>query len=231
MNRQLATFAALLLASLLTGCATHREMAFQKDADHLATSKPVVLMTVTLRNTYKTSYQPRLWLMRVTKYGPHEELNFVMDDKGKTETDTVEEGNSYLVRMELDAGTYEIRGANARADQFPIHTFFFAPMHSPLELKGPGVYYLGHVNATIRERKDNEFKAGASNRPVDQSVGGATGGTFDVEITDRFAADEAAFRAKFPQLAGVPIQKAILPPFDRVKAQHWWEDHTEIVIY
>jgi hypothetical protein len=47
----------------------------------------------------------------------------------------------------------------------------------------------------------------------------------DVEITDEFATDEGAFRSKFPALAGVTITKAILPAFDRAKAQQWWEAH------
>jgi hypothetical protein len=78
---------------------------------------------------------------------------------------------------------------------------------------------VGHVWATVRERQDNEFKAGPVVPLIDQAVAGASGGTFDVETTDEFATDEAAFRSKFPALAGVEMAKAILPGFDRNKAQ------------
>lgn len=111
----------------------------------------------------------------------------------------------------------------SRASTFPIHGFFFTPLHSSFEAKEPGVFYLGHVNATVRERQGNEFKAGPSVPLIDQAVAGASGGTFDVEITDQWSTDEAAFLSKFPVLTGISVQKALLPAFDRTKAQQWWE--------
>ncbi|MBS0427029.1 MAG: hypothetical protein JSR41_07055 [Proteobacteria bacterium] len=204
-------------------------MPFQNDADRLTEkSKPIFLMTATMKNTYRTSFQPRLLVVHVEKPEAKEaadRLNFVMDDKAKLETDSVESGNTYLLRFELDPGQYEIRGLTSLARSFPINGFFFAPMHSSLESKGPGVYYLGHVSATVRERQGDEFKAGPSLPLVDQAVAGASGGTFDVEITDQLVTDEPVFRSKFPALASVGITKAILPAFDRAKAQKWWEAH------
>jgi hypothetical protein len=125
--------------------------------------------------------------------------------------------------MELEAGRYEIRGLTRLARSFPINSFFFAPLHSSLESKESGVFYLGHVTATVRERQGTEFKAGPTLPLIDQAVSGASGGTFDITISDEFATDEAVFRSKFPALAGVTIKKAILPPFDRANAQKWWE--------
>ena len=101
--------------------------------------------------------------------------------------------------------------------------YFFTPMHSPLEAKERGIFYLGHINATVRERQGDEFKAGRTIPLIDQAIAGASTGTFDVAITDEFATDEALFRSKFPALEGVAIKKAILPTFDRAKAQKWWE--------
>ncbi|GHT85916.1 hypothetical protein AGMMS49960_04330 [Betaproteobacteria bacterium] len=148
-----------------------------------------------------------------------------MDDKAKNETDSEITGNNYLLRLELSPGRYEIIGLTSLARLFPINGFFFTPLHSPLEVKESGVYYLGHINATVRERQENEFKAGSSIPLIDQAIAGASTGTFDVEITDDFATDEAVFRSKFPALAAIPIQKTILPAFDRAKAQQWWEAH------
>jgi len=229
MKTRFIALATLIFALLLTGCATRTKMAFQDDAERLTEkSKPVYLMTATIKNTYRTSFQPKLIVVHVEKPGAKEaadRLNFTMDDKAKKETDSAETGNSYLLRLELDPGKYEIRGLTSLARSFPINGFFFAPMHSDLEVKGKGVFYLGHVTATVRERQGNEFKAGPSIPLIDQAIAGASGGTFDVAITDEFAVDEPAFRAKFPALAGVPITKAVLPAFDRAKAQKWWELH------
>ena len=84
---------------------------------------------------------------------------------------------------------------------------------------------IGHIEATVRERQGDEFKAGSSIPLIDQAVVGASGGTFDVAITDALSTDEALFRSKFPALTNVEIKRAILPPFDRLKAQQWWEAH------
>ncbi|MFN7155297.1 MAG: hypothetical protein ACK4OE_16565 [Acidovorax sp.] len=204
-------------------------MAFQDDAERVTEkSKPVFLLTATIKNTYRTSHQPKLLVVHVEKPGAKEaadRLNFTMDEKARNETGSAEAGNSYLLRLALDPGPYEIRGLTSLASSFPINAMFFAPMHSHLEVSGNGVFYLGHIAATVRERQGNEFKAGPSIPLIDQAVAGASGGTFDIAITDRLEVDEPAFRAKFPALAGVPIKKAILPAFDRAKAQQWWELH------
>jgi len=229
MRNRLIASISIFLAIVLSGCATRTPMAFQNDTDRLTpTSKPVYLMTATIKNTYHTSFQPRLIVVHVEKAGAKEaadKLNFTMDDKARIESDSAETGNTYLLRMELAPGGFEVVGLSSMARSFPIIGNFFTPLHSAVESKEPGVYYLGHVAATVRERKDNEFKAGATVPLIDQAVAGASGGTFDVEVTDAFATDEALFRSKFPALAGVTIKKAILPPFDRAKAQQWWETH------
>lgn len=227
-NRRLV-LGALSLVFALAGCATRTQMPFQNDSDRLTEkSKPVYLMTATVKNAYRTSFQPRVIVVHVEKPGAKEaadRLNFVMDDKAKNETDTAATGNSYLLRLELEPGSYELRGLTSLASSFPINGFFFVPLHSTLESKEPGVFYLGHVSATVRERQGNEFKAGPAIPLIDQAIAGASGGTFDVEITDQFASDEALFRSKFPALATAKITKAILPSFDRKKAQQWWESH------
>lgn len=226
MNKLLIAFTIILG---LSGCATPTKMAFHDENERVAEKQnPIYLMTATLKNTYRTSFQPRLLVVHVEKPDAKERadrLNFTMDEKARNETNSADSGNTYLLRLEVDPGTYEIRGLTSRAFTFPIQGFFFTPIHSSLEAKGPGVFYLGHVNATVRERQENEFKAGPSIPLIDQAVIGASGGTFEVEITDEWATDEAAFLSKFPALAGVTIQKAILPAFDRAKAQQWWEAH------
>jgi len=229
MNRSVAYTVALLLGVVLSGCATPTKMAFENDTDRLtAASKPVFLMTATIKNTYKESYQPRLLVVNVEKSDVKDSadrINFTMDDKAKNETDALPAGNSYVLRMELPPGNYEIRGLTSMARSFPVIGTFFTPLHAPLRSGEAGVFYLGHVTATVRERQGNEFKAGASIPLIDQAVVGASGGTFDVEISDQFATDEALFRGKFVALKDIEIRKAILPPFDRAKAQKWWEDN------
>lgn len=217
----------MVLSAILGGCATRMKMPFENDSDPWSEkSKPVFLMTFNIKNSYRTSFQPTLLVANIEKQGAkasEDRLNFTMDEKAREETDDATKGNSYLLRFELEPGSYEIRGFTSMARGFPVIGSFFTPLHAPLEAKAPGIYYLGQVNATVRERKDNEFKAGPSVPLIDKAVVGASGGTFDVEVVDAYTKDENRFRTKFPALKSVPITKAVLPAFDRAKAQAWWE--------
>lgn len=227
MSKRFTWVLALAGALLLTGCATRTRMAFE-DAGQRAEGKPILLMAATLKNNYRPDYQPKLNVLHVEKPGAKDaadRLNFVMDDEAKMETKSAATGNTYLLRMELPPGKYEIVGMTSMSGIFPVIGSFFTPMHAPIEVKENGVFYLGHVQATVRERQGNEFRAGAPIPLIDQAVVGASGGTFDVQFVDAQAADEALFRSRFPALHGVAVQKALLPPFDRAKAQKWWEAH------
>lgn len=219
MSLRMFGLALSALTVFFVGCASQPKMAFEKPGEVLtATSHPVYLMTVTLKNDYKNSFQPRLQMVQVVKKDGDKKLNFRNDD-----VLALAKGNTYHLRMQLEPGAYEIRGFSSSAFSFPIMTQYFAPLHASVEAQRPGVIYLGNVTATIRERKGNEFKAGPSVPLIDQAVGGASGGTFDVVISDKFATDEVEFRNRYPALKSVTISKNILPPFDREKAQRMWE--------
>ena len=222
--------ALLLVAGALAGCATRTTMAYSDASKTLvAAGDAVFLMSATIRNDYHPSFQPRLLVVHVEKPGAKDKadrLNFTLDAKARlSEADSHEAGNSYLLRMELPPGQYVLRGLTSISPHFPVIGNFFAPLHENLNVTQPGVFYLGHVDATVRERKDEEFKAGASIPLIDQAVAGASGGTFDVVVSDHWETDQATFRSTFPQLGTVSIQKAILPPFDRAYAQDWWQKH------
>jgi hypothetical protein len=220
--------AALVGAVLLTGCATPTKMAFGDGAQTADTAKPVMLMAVNFKNKYRPDYQPKLVVVGVERVGATEakdRLNFTMDDKARMETGNAEAGNTYLLRMELPPGKYQIVGMSSRSGVFPFMGSFFAPLHVPLEVTENGIFYLGHVNAVVRERQGNEFRAGPPLPLLDQAVVGASGGTFDIEIIDAQASDEALFRERFAALKSATIRKAMLPAFDRARAQKWWEEH------
>lgn len=218
----------IAFALALTGCATPQNMALQNDSEVITEeSKPILLMTATIKNIYKQSFQPKLLVVHVETPEAdkaEERLNFKMDDKGKFETGNVVQGNHYYIRMQLEPGEYVVRGLTSIASSFPIHGFYFTPLHSTINVQNSGVYYLGHIDATVRERQGEEFKAGPSLPLIDQAIAGASTGSFDVEIKDNLEKDENLFKTKFPALKHVEIQKSILPEFDRETAQKWWEE-------
>lgn len=218
----------LIIGSVLlsSACANMNKMAFQDDSETLAASKkPIFLMSATLNNSYKPFFQPNVMYVHVEKNGTGGEnnrLSFKMDEKGKVDSSV---GNEYLIRMELDKGDYVLRGMTGISGGFPVLGSFNAPLLLNLKADDAGVYYLGHVDATVRERNENEFRAGPVIPLIDQAVTGFSGGTFDIAVSDRFDKDESLFKSKFLALNGVGIKKAILPQFDRDKAQKWWEAH------
>ncbi len=212
------------LLLMLTGCATPAKMALIDDSDAIGTSgKPMFLMSVTLKNEYKPSYQPSLFAVQIERDGGQsksDRFTFFMgdDDKGRNET---EAGNNYLLRMELDPGTYTIRAMMGQGNLFP-NGFFFAPLHLDLTVSGAGVYYLGHVDAIVRKRQEGDFPAGPLNPIIDQAVTGFYTGTFDVVVSDSLDKDEPEFRRRFRALKEHEIKRAVLPPFDRGKVEQWW---------
>lgn len=225
---RLLSLVVLASAVLVTGCATSTKMAFEDESEKLtAASNPVFLMTTTVKNTYK-NYQPKMFIARVEKNGGKEvadKLLFPIDNAGKIESANDKSGNTYLLRFQLSAGEYEFVNILGQASSFPIRGTFIVPIHASIKSNAPGVYYLGHAEAVIRERAGNEFKAGPSIPLLDQAVSGASGGTFDVTFTDQWDAYEKTFRAKFKALEGIQVKKTILPAFNREKAQKWWENN------
>jgi len=225
MNR-LIQIATLVFAILLTGCASTIKMPMKDDGDKISSSgNPVYLMSVTMGNVCRDRFQPSLDLVQVVREdgSVKQDMKFAMDSKGTYESEDDKRPPKYLVRLELAAGHYTIRGMNGSGRAFPINFTVYAPLHAPLKVEGPGVFYIGAVNATIRERQGNEFRAGQVIPLIDQAVACASTGTFDVDISDRFDEDIALFRKTFPALVAANVQKAVLPPFDRKMAQKWWE--------
>lgn len=219
--------ASLTLALLFSGCATEKGMAvLDNPAAVSQPSKPIYLMTVTLRNTFVTAYQPRLDAVRLQKKLANGNTSIVLiqpDLQSRFESNSSTTGCSYLLRMEIEPGIYTLLGLSCLGQSMYTNGTFYVPIQARLSPSTPGIFYLGHIEANVRERKKGEFRAGPLLPTQEQSVTGASGGTFDVEITDQWDADSAKFEAKFPALKGIKAQKEVLPPFNRERIQQWWE--------
>jgi hypothetical protein len=229
MLKKILGMATLAATLLLTGCATVKPMAFSTEAAKPpAADKAVFLMTATFKNVYRTSFQPKLLVANVEKpvvQGSEDRLNFRIDTEGSFENTSPDKGNTYLLRMELPPGEYTLVGMTCLNKSFPILAQYFVPVHAKIVASAPGTYYLGHVDAVLRERQGNEFRAGAPIPLIDQAIGGGSGGTFDVAIFDRWTEDQPLFHSRFPAMKDLTVASAPLPPFDREYAQKWWEDH------
>lgn len=227
MNRSFALY-FLLPSLLLGGCANQLKMPLQaEDESQVSASPPIFLMTVAVKNNYKDRYQPEPLAVQVAKTvdGKEEILAFKMDSDGTFYGENEDQPPKFFARLQLEPGSYVLRGIPSIGKAFPIVGFFYVPLHTQFAANDPGFFYLGSVNAIVRERQGDEFKAGPTIPLIDQAVAGASGGTFEVEISDRYDEDIPTFRKLFPALKGHNVAKSILPPFDRGTAQAWWEAH------
>lgn len=223
VQRLLRAGLLLLIATTLVGCAFAPSMPMSEDSAKLEADKALYLMTVSVHNAYSERYQPSLRNLVFADAKGVRKVGYSVDDKAKPAPEVEGGLQTFLMRFNADDEVQTIVGSMATVQAFPFIGTFFVPLHAPLEKAGPGVYYLGSVKATVRERKDNEFRAGGVLPLLDQSMVGASGGTFDIVIEDAYESDVALFRRQFPALGDTPVQKRLLPPWDRARAQAAWE--------
>jgi hypothetical protein len=216
----------LALLALMPGCATVLKMAPTTATTSVDTSQQSVLIaSLTLANQYHDSYQPNPIVVAIERAGGQQKsdrLNFQFDANAKVESD---KGTHYLVRIPLAPGTYVIRGIVGGSGVFPVHGMFFLPLHYDIDVKPGALEYLGHIDATVVERKDGELRAGSMIPLIDQAVTGFSTGTWTVAVSDSSEHDLDEFKTAFPALAHLPIENDLLPAWDKQKATVWWEAH------
>lgn len=225
MNRRIFTWLTTLMVVLLTGCATPLPMALS-DAAAPKADKVTVLMSTTLGNDYKPRYQPGLVVVHWEKPDAKEKadrLNFMPDDKASVKQADGDVNKSYLLSFELDPGQHLLTSMTSQAMAFPFIGSFSTPLMQDILFERPGVYYIGHVQATVRERKGDELRAGPVIPLIDQAAVGASGGTFDIQIEDRWSADEGRFKTAYPALAKAEIAKQLLATHDQPLVLKRWE--------
>lgn len=209
---------ALSFIFLFSGCATQKKMAFDDEKVPLKSDTTVLLMTAKIKNNYKPDFQPdyEAFFLEEANGKDPETFSYRLNDESKNE-------DLQLIRIEVTKGDYILRGFNAGYNAFILYGSFFVPIHENITIDKHGVYYLGNIDAVVRKRQGNEFKAGPSLPIIDQGLVGASGGTFDIKISDNYEEDIKIFKNKFAALKSVNIAKKILPEFNRPRAQEWWE--------
>lgn len=216
---------AWILGLFLVGCANMTPMAVNKQTKNIdANAKSIVLMTLDLGRPEASRYTPHPIAVTFTKkdgQGTKVSHSFTVDSDAGELDSTVH--NKFMFRFGLEPGKYEMATITGDANAFPFHGFFVLPLLMEINVTPKSVTYVGRVTALMRPRVGDEFRAGSVIPLLDQSVSGVSGSTFDVTVQDLAKEDIAAFKSTFPSLADITIQTELLPPFDRAKAQAWWE--------
>jgi len=200
---------------MFSGCAAN--MALTKGQEQVDLSeKSIVLASIRISNQNKPGYQPSLLYAFFFANSSDAEKTHI-DLKIEPFKSEKDQYNEYLMSFSLKPGKYNFSQIWSNY-KIPLlmNAMCSVPLNSQIEIKPNTVTYLGHIDATIRERKnDSEVRAGGLIPIIDQSLAGFSGGTFDVAIKDHYADDLKAYIAEYPVLNKVTVEKAIMPQWVR----------------
>jgi ketosteroid isomerase-like protein len=204
------------LVFTMSGCAGNKMAVTKGQSDIDLTKKSIALLSVRISNQYKPSRQLELQSVIIC---PQSEPNCKHDppsNPGSPYKPYKREKNyfnEYLLRYELESGTYNIDGLYTTY-RIPTLTFGigFAKLNLTTEIKPNSISYLGHLDIVLREKKNNaEISAGSAIPFIDQYLAGFSSGTFDVVVEDKFDEDMKSFISEYPALQKVKVEKSILP--------------------
>jgi hypothetical protein len=223
----LRAFAALLCCAL-GGCATVNQMAFDKKSNSVdVANKSIVLMTIDVSRPDKSRFEPVPFVVNIEEpnaKSKQERQNFKLD-KNKDTIKTEDGRTLFLARIALEPGPYKLMAVTGMARAFPVNGFFQVPLVTDFNLQPGSIVYVGRVTATLRPRESGEFRAGPLLPLIDQAIAGMSTSTWDVTIDDRSAMDLPLFRQTFKAVESASVVTSLLPPFDRVAVQRWWDNN------
>ena len=208
------------LVLAMSGCAGNKMALTKGKSDIDLTKKSIALLSVRISNQYKPNRQLELLKAVIC---PQSEPNCKHDLPSHFESPykpykrEKNRFNEYLLKYELESGTFNIDGFYTTY-RIPtlISGFGFAPLNLKTEIKPNSISYLGHLDIILREKKSNaEIKAGGDTIFLDQYIAGFPSGTFDVVVEDKFDEDMKSFISEYPSLQKVKVEKSILPQWIR----------------
>lgn len=206
---------SVVMMFMFSGCAAN--MALTKGQENADLSeKSIALASIRISNQNKPDYQPSLLYAFFFANSPDAEKTHIdlKIDPLKSEKDQY---NEYLMSFSLKPGKYNFSQiwGNYKIPLL-LNAMCSVPLNAQIEIKPNAVIYLGHIDATIRGRKnDSEERAGSLIPLIDQAMAGFSSGTFDVSIKDKFEEDVKAYTAEYPALNKIKVEKAIMSPWIR----------------
>ena len=214
-----------LLALMMTGCANRLPMGVDASTKSLdLNEKSLLLLTVDISRKEPSRFQPvpqTLWVDTVDASGNVGKARLLsMDGDG-----TISLGDDktlYVYRLAVPEGTTRLTAISGLAKAFPVVGHFYLPLRMDVPVGKPSVLYLGRVEAVLRPREDNEYRAGDVIPLIDQSVTGMSSGTFDVQIKDKSATDLPLLRSTYPALASANIETKRVPVVDHEYVDRTW---------
>lgn len=196
----------ILSVTLFSGCGLYGMALYSKDSLDLS-SKSIALFTLRTSNQLKPSVEPYVNFIEIKSRDNNKSSRFVTEKPHENqEKDFLE----YLVSVDLAPGRYWIGNVSGNGMVAVIMGHFCFPLDATFELPANSIVYLGHVNMVHRKLVDGEQRAGSIFPLIDQAVSGFSGGSFDIEVSDRSDIDIPLFKEKYPLLEKFIIKSSIM---------------------
>lgn len=215
----LRLIAPALAAALLCGCAAESQpQAFAKGADtiEISGSRSIVLASLVVTRNDNSAYVPLPTALEVGDDEGDGAKAFALSDQDAVQ----ENGQSvYLVRLALTPGQHLFTRLTGLASNSTDAGEFVVPLNLPLNVEPNSVIYAGRINATLRARKDNEFRAGPEEPVESQKAAGLVDSTWDVKVETLTKSDVALFRKAYPVLKPRKLLARSLGQWDRKAVQ------------
>jgi hypothetical protein len=205
----------MCLAFFVAGCANN--MALKKGQDNIDLSNSsIALLSVRISNQSEPSHQPLIvgaYTMRQSKTTFHRTRSAY-----KIEKDDFKE---QWLSFELEPGINNFIKLWASCPDIVFFTTFASiPLNLDVDIKPNSVTYFGHIDVTIRKKKnDDEESAGSGPYVVGNAAAGFLTGTYDVVIEDKFDEDMKTFISEYPALQKVKVEKSLIPQWIRPERQ------------
>ncbi|MFH0783443.1 MAG: hypothetical protein V2B20_16025 [Pseudomonadota bacterium] len=225
-EKYLYLFGLCVMLYMLAGCAlnlpTRKPLALSDKTSTIDLSKEsIALLTVRIANELRPGLQPRIGCVMIDSVGEKDanKFWFIVKEKYRGKESSF---NEYLLSVNLPPGKYKIKTLDASSPPFPspISGFpvvgsYSVPLSSSFIIEPRKIVYLGHINATIKERTDETLLRAGPVVPqaIPQAIAGASTGTFIINITDSFEDDMKMFQQKYPYLANYQVENHTLPPW------------------
>jgi len=209
-------YAFLLFAFMFVGCATVKHTALNQNVKSIDISQEsIAIFTVKVANKYKPRYQPKIiqCIVKNNDTGKGEKYLFIVDGEYKG---IENEYNEHLISFQLPPGRYKLEEFVARWKNVHVTGFFTIPIYSVFEIEANEIIYLGHIEAHVVEKtNDDQLPAGPPLPLIVQLGVGASGGTFVIEINDLFKNDIELFKNQYHYLSDYNIENRTLPPWKK----------------
>jgi len=211
--KKVVVLSILAVFMVMSGCASIKNAPLSNNVSAIdTTNESIGFMTVKISNNKNTSYQPEIKHAFIwdEKNGAadRERYSFKVNEAYKSVDD---EFNEYVISFQLKPGDYVIRELFAQSGLFPFIGTFAVPLYSNISVPANKTIYLGHVDANVVDREDDSLlRAGPVIPLIDQAMTGASGGTFVINIEDRFESDTKLIQDMYSYMSGVTIDNMSL---------------------